>query len=272
MLNVQIGPFSLPLNPLLMLAGWWLASFVADRMLRKQPDSLRRMGARALTLAIIGGLLAARAGLVAMAWPAYAAEPLSIFNVRDGGWLPWAGLAAAVGVLGGFAWRYVALRPALAAGTAAGFALWAAASSALGVHDKPPLPALTLATADGQKTELLARDGRPTVINLWASWCAPCRAEMPHLAEAQARHPDVRFVFVNHGEPPERVRAWLAQQPYRLINVLFDERQQLGPAMGTSGLPTTVFVDAQGQVVKRHTGPLSRASLEARLVRLQGTP
>ena len=92
---------------------------------------------------------------------------------------------------------------------------------------------------------------------------------MPVFAAAQQRHGGVRFVFVNHGERPERVRAWLQSQPYRLDNVLLDASQSLGQAVGSSALPTTVFVDAQGRVVERHIGPLSAASLEGRLRQLR---
>ena len=266
MLNLQLGPLALPLNPLLMLAGWWLASAVADRLLKPRPEDVRRMGARALTLAAVAGLLAARLGFIATAWPAYAASPLSSLDLRDGGWMPWAGAATAAGVLAGFAWRWRAIARPVAVGAASGLALWAAATTALGVHDDPPLPALSLVPLDGgAAVPLHAADGRPTVINLWATWCAPCRIEMPHLAEAQQQHPDVRFVFVNHGENPEAARAWLQRQPYRLANVLSDPRLQVADAVRTSGLPTTLFVDAQGRIVERHMGPLSAASLRGKM-------
>jgi thiol-disulfide isomerase/thioredoxin len=277
MLNLSLGPLALPLNPLLMLAGWWLAGWVADRLLKARPagathdtyaesaPQAHRQVGRALTMAAVVGLLAARAGFVALAWSAYAARPLVMLDVRDGGWMPTAGAAAAIGVLGGFAWRHRAIARPLAAGVAAGVALWAAASAALGVHARPPLPALELPTLEGLPGELLAHDGRPTVINLWATWCAPCRVEMPELAAAQQHHAGVRFVFVNHGESPEAVRRWLSGQPYRLTHVLSDSRMQLAQAVGTSGLPTTLFVDAQGRMVERHFGPLSAASLEGKL-------
>lgn len=266
MINLQIGPLALPLNPLLMLAGWWLASAVADRLLKPRPADVRRMGARALTLAAVAGLLAARIGFIATAWPTYAANPLSIIDVRDGGWLPWAGAATAAGVLAGFAWRWRAIAKPVAVGAASGFVLWAAATTALGVHDDPPLPRLSLPPIDGgAPVPLHAGDGRPTVINIWATWCAPCRIEMPHLAKAQQQNPNVRFVFVNHGENPAAARLWLEAQPYRLVNVLSDARMQLASAVGTSGLPTTLFIDAQGRIVERHMGPLSEASLVGKM-------
>jgi thiol-disulfide isomerase/thioredoxin len=279
--TLQLGPLALPLNPLLMLLGWWLASWLTDSRLRPYPPSVQRQGARTLMLAAAIGLLAARIGFVALAWPAYAplagsggqpqgwaAAALQIGNVRDGGWLPEAGLAAALGVLGACAWRYPLTRRALALGGLAGLGFWAAASTTLGVHQKPVLPALNLPSLQGPSVALHEQAGAPMVINLWASWCTPCVTEMPAFAAAQQRHTGVRFVFVNQGERPERVRAWLQSQPYRLDNVLLDGSQALGQAVKSSALPTTVFVDAQGRVVDRHIGPLSAASLEGRLRQL----
>ncbi len=267
MLTFNLGPLALPANPLLMLAGWWLAAAVADRLSSGQPLRLRRMAARALMMAAAVGLLAARGGFAALAWDAHLAEPqplLSLLNLRDGGWMPEAGWAAALGVLGGFAWRYPGTRRALALGALAGTTLWGAASFALGVHSTPALPALDLQTLDGKPLRL-APDKRPMVINLWASWCGPCREEMPAFARAEAAHAGVRFVFVNHGEKAETARRWLQQQNFQLKEVVLDPRQELATAMKTSGLPTTLFVDAQGQVLERHFGPLSVPSLVGRL-------
>lgn len=269
MLNLQLGPLALPLNPLLMMAGWWLASALADRLARREGVAVQRTVARAMLLAAAVGLLTARIGFVAMAWPAYAADPLAVLNLRDGGWMPWAGLCAALGVAAGFAWRHASARRSLVAGALAGLLLWGGASTALGVHERPPLPSLSLQALDGPQVALQGQQGAPMVINLWATWCAPCRVEMPDLAQAQQRHPGIRFVFVNQGESPQVVRRWLEQQPYALRNVLLDPQQQTLRAAGSSGLPTTLFVDAQGRVVERHFGPLSAASLAGRLQRLQ---
>mgnify|MGYP000942952960 CR=1 FL=1 len=268
MLSLQFGPFALPLNPLLMLAGWWLAAWLADRMSGPLGEPTRRMAGRGLVMGAVVGLIASRGAFVALAWEAYASEPLTMLNLRDGGWMPWAGLAAGLGVLGGFAWRYPATRRALAVGATAGVAAWSLASTVLGVHERPALPALVLPSVDGS-TQTLASDGRPMVVNLWATWCAPCRTEMPILAHAQLQHPQLRFVFVNHGEAAATAASWLASQPYELQNVLLDTRQQLAPAVGTSGLPTTLFVDGQGRIVERHFGPLSAPSLAAALSRLR---
>lgn len=269
MINLQLGPLALPLNPLLMMAGWWLASALADRLARREPQPTPRRVARAMLLAAALGLLASRGAFVALGWSAYAAEPLGILNLRDGGWMPLAGLLTALGVLAGFGVHHAATRRPLAAGALAGLLVWGGASMALGVHARPALPALSMASLEGTPVALQAQQGRPMVINLWATWCGPCRVEMPMLARLQQTRGDIRFVFVNQGERADEVRRWLAQQPYALSNVLLDPGGSLGAAMGTTGLPTTLLVDAQGRLVERHFGPLSAASLQARLQTLR---
>jgi thiol-disulfide isomerase/thioredoxin len=262
MQSIPLGPLALPLNPMLLLGGWWLASAVAERLAGPQ----RAAAAKAVLRAALVGLLVARAAFVIQGWRGYGQSPLAILDIRDGGWSPWPGLAAALGVLGVFAWRQPALRRALAAGALAGLAFWGGLATLLGLHETPALPTLELVDLQGARAPL--RDGtdrRPMVVNLWATWCAPCRAEMPMLAEAAQRERGVRFVFVNHGESAQVVQQFLAAQPYRLQGVLLDERMQLGAAIGSAGLPTTLFLDASGSLVARHLGPLNAASLAARL-------
>jgi hypothetical protein len=67
----------------------------------------------------------------------------------------------------------------------------------------------------------------------------------------------VRFVFVNQGEPPATVQAYLASQGLHLDQVLIDPRSALGAGLGQRALPTTVFLDAQGRVVTQRIGELS---------------
>jgi thiol-disulfide isomerase/thioredoxin len=103
--------------------------------------------------------------------------------------------------------------------------------------------------------------GRPLVINIWATWCPPCRREMPVLQQAQHDYPHVTFLFVNQGETPENVSTFMATTGLMLSHVLFDGTGELARRVGSMALPTTLFYNAEGRLVGSHLGELSRASL-----------
>jgi len=125
---------------------------------------------------------------------------------------------------------------------------------------------------EGTEVSLASFQGKPTVVNLWATWCPPCVREMPVLQQAQAERSDVHFVLVNQGERATRVRDYLASRQLRLRNVLVDEGNALGAFTGHRALPTTLFYDAQGRLVDTRVGELSAASLAHRLSAISKTP
>ncbi|MCX4177597.1 MULTISPECIES: TlpA family protein disulfide reductase [Paraburkholderia] len=91
---------------------------------------------------------------------------------------------------------------------------------------------------------LAPRDGKPLVINLWATWCAPCQTEMPVLASAQARYPGLNLVFVNQGERRDTVDAFMKALNLRIANSLFDPELSVAKATETTAYPTTLIYDA----------------------------
>ena len=201
------------------------------------------------------------------------ASPLAIADLRDGGWHGPAGLAAAAAFV---AWRWLgrpALRRPIAAGALVSALAWFGGSAALGRWDRPPAPDVTLTVLEGGTATTLAQAiaGRPAVVNLWASWCGPCREEMPALEAVQRARPDVAVLRVNQGETEAVVRAWLARDRRVAQGVLLDPGWRLGKAIGAAGLPTTLFFDASGRRVDAHFGVLTEAALHARLAAL-GTP
>lgn len=106
------------------------------------------------------------------------------------------------------------------------------------------------------------------VINLWATWCPPCRREMPVLAEAQRLRSDVSFVFANQGEGVNTIQQYLAAANLLLSNVVLDPSKALGREAGSRGLPTTLFYDAQGHLVDAYVGALSTATLSSKLKKI----
>jgi cytochrome c biogenesis protein CcmG/thiol:disulfide interchange protein DsbE len=127
-----------------------------------------------------------------------------------------------------------------------------------------PLPAFDLAnlSGDGRVTnEVLA--GRVAVINVWASWCAPCREEAPVLRRVSERaDPRAVVVFgVAHTDTASDAREFVEEFAIEYPNALDDN--SLGRALGVRGLPMTFVVDAQGVVVAKHFGPITETRLTA---------
>src|SRR5690606_14732791 len=122
----------------------------------------------------------------------------------------------------------------------------------------------------GESTTLAALSGRPMVLNLWATWCPPCRREMPVLEQAQGHYPGVAFVLVNQGEDRATIRGYLDRAGLEPGHVLLDPHSRTMLETNTRGLPTTLFFSAEGRLVDTHMGELTRASLADTLRRRFG--
>ena len=139
---------------------------------------------------------------------------------------------------------------------------WSPRRAAETRREPEALPDVSLAALDGTgpALELASCDG-PAVVNLWATWCAPCRRELPAFQEVSARRPDVRFVGVDIGEQADHARAFLDE-----LGITFDQfadpTGELTDALGVAGLPITLVVDDAGMVATEHLGPMSADDLE----------
>lgn len=134
------------------------------------------------------------------------------------------------------------------------------------------LGATALSASSPHPLRLGEATGRPRIVNLWASWCGPCRAEMPLLARTQHLETGLDVLFVNQGESAAAVRAYLTDTSLALRHVWLDDARALGRAVGSTGLPTTLFYDAQGRLVSRHFGILTAVALETKLRALRPSP
>lgn len=264
---LQIGPLSLPYSVLLTLVAIALGGFVARRLARAAGTETEPT----LTHMLLVGLVAARLAFVWQWSEQYFASPLSMLDIRDGGWEPTAGLVVAL--LFGLhrARRQAGLRkPVLAAAFTTGMVLLLGGVATLLMSSSAvPLPPLTLSSLGGRPVSLAGFVGKPTVVNLWATWCPPCQREMPALQQAQAANPDVNIVFVNQGEESPTIAAFLDRRGLVLRNVLVDPQRRTGAALGHRALPTTLFFDAQGRLADTRIGELSQATLTQRLASLR---
>lgn len=119
------------------------------------------------------------------------------------------------------------------------------------------------AFADGriQNRELL---GTPVVLNLWASWCEPCRTEAPALRRASAANPDVLFLGLNSLDARSKALAFLEEYALTYPNVL-EGGNDVARDYGSTGLPETFFIDARGRIVAHAAGAVDDAQLTAGL-------
>ena len=110
----------------------------------------------------------------------------------------------------------------------------------------------SLATLDGRHVTLGDYRGRVLFINLWATWCPPCRAEMPGIEKLYKDYGDrVAFLMIA-GDSPEKVRTYIEDNGYT-FPVLIQETKA-PPPLQTSSIPTTFIVDRQGNIVLQHKG------------------
>ncbi len=124
------------------------------------------------------------------------------------------------------------------------------------------LPSFALKRMDGQMVNLTDFKGKPIVLNAWATWCGPCRREMPMLVEAAQANPGVHFVFLNISDGPVAVQAFEDELNLEIPNVLLDPEAKLSDPLKIQGLPVTLFYDAEGTLVNRHIGEIKASELE----------
>jgi thiol-disulfide isomerase/thioredoxin len=257
---ITIGPLILPGDRLAVFAGIGVLLIVTAFLAKRIDRDLER----GTNTALIVGLIAARLGHVIAHAPSFAAEPWRIFAVWQGGFSLWWGVAGGVtaGMIRIHTWR---------SRLWAVFALWLSLWVWM-VFDRltsetteTSIPVQTFERLDGSHVALVETGGKPAVINLWASWCPPCRREMPTLVQASKDRHDVRFLFVNQGESREKIAAYLSKEELAPDNVLLDPLGDVAHHYGTPGLPTTLFVGSDGRLRSTHVGQISPEELDEQI-------
>jgi thiol-disulfide isomerase/thioredoxin len=126
-----------------------------------------------------------------------------------------------------------------------------------------PLPAMQLHTLSGKPVSLDAYRGRTLVLNFWATWCEPCRSEMPSLALLQEMHgTQVMVLPVNYKEGAARIEQFAASSGLQL-EWLRDADGSAAKAVGVRTFPSTLVIDPQGRPIHTVVGELDWASAKA---------
>lgn len=266
--SIALGPMGVSLGHLLLGVSMGVAVAVGAWMGRHRRV---RVG-DSLFNALLLGMIGARVAFVAHYWSSYDTF-WSWFDIRDRGFEPLAGLAIALVYLIWRLWRDPDERRPLGGAIISGALVWSltAGSLALMAPRGATLPAIPLNTLNNSEVTLPAIQRsaeRPMVVNLWASWCPPCRREMPMLEQAQQELSDITFVFVNQGEGLSDINTFLERESLTLQHLYRDPHRRFGQDVGAVAMPTTLFYDAKGHLVDTHFGELSRATLDRSLERL----
>jgi len=123
------------------------------------------------------------------------------------------------------------------------------------IASKPRAPDFSLLDEDGKIHRLSDYKGKPLILNFWATWCPPCREELPSMNRAWKKIKDegIEMIAVNVGEDEDTVFAFTAEYPID-FQVLFDESGEIIKKWSVRGLPTTFILDIRGHIVYRATG------------------
>ncbi|WP_338794761.1 TlpA disulfide reductase family protein [Stenotrophomonas maltophilia] len=216
------------------------------------------------------GLLCGRVSFVVLNFALYRSEPWSILQVTDGGY------HLMVVLVAGLSWGLWRLRPwrqlraPVLTSALVGVLFWVAGGQLLSAWEERqmPLPALQVADLQGDRIDLQQFRGKPLVLNLWATWCGPCRVR----CRCWRRHN--RHMMTCSSYSSTRVKPWMRSrvswyERLMLGNVLLDDDAAASTVLGVQAYPSTLFFDADGRLRELHLGELTAAGLEHKLRRLR---
>lgn len=254
---ITLGPLMLPFSRLPGIFALILLLLVSELLDKKHPG-LARWGWMTAVIGAVGGRLAFAAQMPS----AYLDQPWTLVYFWQPGYSWWGALLAAAI----FSFWYFRKHPAL---RTSGLALLGATSlvglltlALLPKHGTDEnLPELVLHNLASEEVNLLDYQGQPLVVNLWATWCPPCRREMPML-ESYEDDDRLTVVLINQGESLLAVSSFLEDEQLKFADLLLDPAQKAMSEYQAPGLPATLFYSAEGKLVDRHFGELSRGQIE----------
>lgn len=167
---------------------------------------------------------------------------------------------------------FVPLQPAdFPVGLGAGFPAARVADAGLqAVEVGQPAPNFAFVWEDGTGADLAGLRGRPVIVNFWATWCGPCRAEMPELVALHTDEPGVVVLEINTQESLDVIRPF-AEEFGMTMPVVVDEKGAVRTLYGVRNMPTTLFIDADGIIRARWAGLLTGDQLGSFVAEIRGT-
>ena len=140
-------------------------------------------------------------------------------------------------------------------------------------RDPSPVGDVTMTDVDGRRISTADLKGKVLIVNFWATWCPPCRAEIPDLIKLQSHYKDQLLIIgiSDDDDPPAVVKKW-ADQHGMNYPIVMSTPELRKVFTGVSALPTSFIVDRESRVVMRHVGMLTAATTEAETRHLAGLP
>ena len=133
----------------------------------------------------------------------------------------------------------------------------ACSSASIDIAGVDPLPTLD----PPEFYSLLEESEHPIVLNVWASWCVPCRSEAPLLRAAAAANGDIRFVGLNVQDSQQGAREFIAEFGLTGFDHYIDDDSAVAGVLGSYGVPQTYFYGPGGQLINRHSGIIDERTL-----------
>jgi thiol-disulfide isomerase/thioredoxin len=129
-------------------------------------------------------------------------------------------------------------------------------SAALAASSSGPAPGFQLSSRGGKTIDLTQFRGQVVMINFWATWCGPCRQEMPLLEDIYKKYKPMGFTMLGVNVEPDSAsaEAWLQKQKPVSFPIAFDTESKVSKLYNVAGMPSTVFVDRKGNVRVMHKG------------------